>query len=100
MDAVRRVGGETGELFEQLTGEHGPGPYSRRTGTVELRGADPSMLVVIALDEYTFAPSAGRYLWGNTITFQIVIGLKFFDRSFRPRTQISVDRTCIVAGIP
>lgn len=67
---IRQIAAEKGELFRQLTEKHGPGPHERRTGTVELRGSDSSLVVVVGLDDYVFAPSAGRYLWGNTISLQ------------------------------
>jgi hypothetical protein len=69
-ESMRQIAAEKGELFRQLTAKHGTGPHERRTGSVELRGGDSSLLVVVGMDEYVFAPSAGRYLWGNTITFQ------------------------------
>lgn len=67
---VRQIAAEKGELYRQLTAQHGPGPHERRTGSIELRGGESSLVVVIGLDDCVFAPSAGRYLWGNTITFQ------------------------------
>ncbi|MDY0001870.1 MAG: hypothetical protein RBU30_11290 [Polyangia bacterium] len=69
-EGVRQIAAEKGELYRQLTEIHGPGPHERRTGSVELRGGDSSLIVVVVLDDLIFAPSAGRYLWGNTITFQ------------------------------
>lgn len=69
-ESVRRIAAEKGELYRQLTDKHGPGPHDRRTGSVELRGSESSLVVVVVLDEHVFAPSAGRYLWGNSITFQ------------------------------
>lgn len=68
---VRAVALERGELYEQLIKKYGPGPSPRRTGTVELRGADDSLIVVLELDDYRFAPSAGWWLWGNAFTVQL-----------------------------
>ena len=69
--SVRQAASERGALFAELTDRFGPSPYERQTGSVELRGADSSLIVVIHLDDYTFSPSAGRWLWGNTITLQV-----------------------------
>lgn len=68
---LRDASTERGDVYENLITKHGPGSVPRRTGTVELRGADDSLIVVISLDDYRFAPSAGRYLWGNTVAVQV-----------------------------
>ena len=67
---VRRIADEHGELYARLREKYGPGPHERRTGSVELRGGDDSLIVVVILDDYVFQPSAGRHLWGNTVAFQ------------------------------
>ena len=87
-ETVRAIASEKGEFFGQLAATHGAGPYARWTGSVELRGRDESLIVVIGMDEYEFAPSAGRYLWGNTIAIQVLtrkvgnVSAKQFVRSF------------------
>lgn len=68
---VQKAATDRGALFDELVKEHGAGPYARRTGSVELRGADDALIVVLNLDDYRFAPSAGRWLWGNTLTVQL-----------------------------
>jgi hypothetical protein len=69
-EGLRAVASERGVAFQKLTQNHGAGRYERITGSAELRGNDSSLVVIVGMDEYTFAPSAGRYLWGNSITFQ------------------------------
>lgn len=68
---VEKAATEHGALYERLIRENITGPHARRSGSVELRGADETLTVVLALDDYLFAPSAGRWLWGNTVTIQI-----------------------------
>lgn len=68
---VRAAALERGELYEQLIAKHGPGPFPRRTGSVELRGADDSLIIVLILDDYLFAPSVGCYHWGNDVGVQV-----------------------------
>lgn len=68
---VQDAAAARGPLYAQLIKQHGAGPYQRRTGSVELRGSDNALIIVLTLDEYRFAPSAGRWLWGNTLTMQL-----------------------------
>lgn len=68
---IRGAASERGELYRALIKEYGPGEHPRRTGSVELRGGDESIVVAVGLDEQVFAPSAGRYLWGNSIHVQV-----------------------------
>ena len=67
---VQRAALHRGPLFDLLVKQHGAGPYARRTGSVELRGAHNALIVVLILDDYRFAPSSGRWLWGNSLSFQ------------------------------
>lgn len=68
---IPKAANERGGLHDLLLAKHGTGPFSRQNGSVELSGADNGLVVVLNLDEYLFAPSAGRWIWGNTVTVQI-----------------------------
>jgi hypothetical protein len=67
---VEEFVGARGALYEQLRGLYGQDTYERRTGSVELRGSDSGLVLVLGMDDYGFAPSAGRWLWGNTLALQ------------------------------
>src|SRR5262249_24313367 len=66
---VQKAAIHRGALYYQLVKEYSTSPYPR-TGSVELRGADDAQIVVLNLDDYRFAPSSGRWLWGNTLALQ------------------------------
>lgn len=68
---VRASALERGPLYERLAREYGLDADERRTGTVEVRGKDNSLIIVVSLDDRVFAPSSGTWLWGNSITFQL-----------------------------
>lgn len=70
---VKTAASIRGETSEQMLLKHGFGPYARRTGSVELRGADESLIAILTLDDYLFAPSGGRWMWGNTLSIQVLI---------------------------
>lgn len=63
-------GVETGSLYRHLL-KIAPPINHRRTGSMELRGAYRGLTVVIALDDWTFCPSGGRWLVGNQINIQV-----------------------------
>lgn len=69
-ESVISIATERGETFREMVKRYGPGPSARQTGSIELRGCDDSLIVVIGVDDWVFAPSAGRYLVGNSISFQ------------------------------
>ena len=60
-----------GDRYNDLVRRFGAGPYSRQIGSVELRGSNRSLIVVLSMDEWVFAPSAGRWLFANSMTIQV-----------------------------
>jgi len=60
-----------GEHYNQLVSQHGKGEYERNSGTIGITGATSDFELIISLDEYSFSPSAGRYLIGNSISFHL-----------------------------
>lgn len=82
---VQKAATEQGALYGRLIKEHGAGPFARRSGSVELRGADGALIVVLNLDDFLFAPSAGRWLWRNTLTMQL--------REPRARANVAIEFT-------
>jgi hypothetical protein len=61
---------ERGELYRRLAAADPP-PYERLSGSVELRGSDSSLFVVVLVDEYRFAPLGPHWVFGNDITLQV-----------------------------
>jgi hypothetical protein len=70
--AIREWENQRRGVREALEKELGPPRFPRLLGTVELRGADASLTVVISADEFVFAPFLdGRWIFGNRIALQI-----------------------------
>lgn len=62
---------ERGATYQRLVAEHGRGPLERVSGSAELRGAGPELVVVVAFDELVLSPMGTRKLLGNRIALQV-----------------------------
>jgi len=62
---------ERGATYRRLVAEHGPVPAERTTGSAELRGAGPELVVIVAVDEMVLSPLGTRKALGNRIALQV-----------------------------
>jgi hypothetical protein len=69
--AVLAAVGERGATYERLVSEHGRGPLERLTGSAELRGAGPELVVIVSVDEIVLSTLGTRKLLGNGIAIQV-----------------------------
>jgi hypothetical protein len=69
-NAVRTEVEHRGELFAALQRKFGSS-RDRVSGTVELRGSDPSIGVIISVDEDILARAGAARFWGNSVTVQV-----------------------------
>lgn len=60
-----------GDTYRQLVAEHGVGPAERLTGSAELRGAGPELVVVVSVDQIVLSTLGTRRLLGNGIALQV-----------------------------
>lgn len=67
---VRAAVAERGPLYQRLAREFGD-PASRILGSAELRGRDPSLTAVLALDELVIRPCGQAWLWGNSVSLGV-----------------------------
>jgi hypothetical protein len=68
---VLAAAGERGATYRYLVAEHGRGPAERLTGSAELRGAGPELVVVVAIDEIVLCTLGECKLFGNRIALQV-----------------------------
>jgi hypothetical protein len=68
---VLAAAGERGATYQRLVAEHGPGPFERMSGSAELRGAGPELVVIVSVDEFVLSPMGARKLLGNRIALQV-----------------------------
>ncbi|MGQ0837717.1 hypothetical protein [Actinokineospora sp.] len=69
--AVFDAVGERGETYRELVEAHGTPPLERVSGSAELRGAGPELVVVVSLDDLVLSPMGARRLLGNGIAVQV-----------------------------
>lgn len=69
--AVLAAAGERGATYRRLVAEYGPGPAERLTGSAELRGSGPELVVVVSVDEIVLSTLGVRKLFGNRIALQV-----------------------------
>jgi hypothetical protein len=69
--AVLAAARERGATYRRLVAEHGGGPAERLTGTAELRGAGPELVVIVSVDEIVLSTLGARKLLGNGIALQV-----------------------------
>jgi hypothetical protein len=63
--------GERGPAYQQLVREYGPAPFERMSGSAELRGAGPELVVIVSVDEFVVSTLGTRTLLGNAIDLQL-----------------------------
>jgi hypothetical protein len=70
-NAVESSALHRGPRYMELVRRYGAGPYERRSGVEELRGANSSLIVVLSVDEWVMSPSREDWHFGNSLTVQI-----------------------------
>jgi hypothetical protein len=68
---VLAAAGERGATYRRMVAEHGRGHAERLTGSAELRGAGPELVVVVSVDEIVLSTMGTRKLLGNGIALQV-----------------------------
>jgi len=63
--------GERGPTYRQLVREYGPGPFERMSGSAELRGAGPELVVIVSVDAFVVSTLGTRTLLGNAVDLQL-----------------------------
>ncbi len=70
-DVVFRQGFERGELYQRLQ-ELAPSPSpNRKFGSVELRGANRELTIILSFDDWVFCPLGQSWIPSNRIAIQI-----------------------------
>jgi len=69
--AVMAAAGERGSTYRTLVERHGQPPLERVTGSAEVRGAGPELVVVVSIDERVLAPVGPTWQLGNSIALQL-----------------------------
>ncbi len=69
--AVLAAVDERGATYQRLVAEHGRGPFERLTGSAELRGAGPELVVVVSVDEIVLSTMGTSKQFGNQIALQV-----------------------------
>jgi len=70
-EAIQESTSKRAPLAQALEEQLGPSSYDRFLGSVELRGPDDSLTVIVRADEYVLAPSAGWWLFANEVCLQV-----------------------------
>lgn len=60
---------ERGPTYYKLLKQEGITPKPRNNGSIEIRGKDSSLNLVVGVDDHVLWPIAGKYKWGNYISF-------------------------------
>jgi len=68
--AVRERAMERGDLFQQLTKQLADSA-PRVFGQAEFAGSDPSLVVVVSVDENILSRAGDKMVWGNRIALQV-----------------------------
>lgn len=63
--------GERGSTYKALVEEHGRPPLERFSGSAELRGEGPELVVVVSVDQIILSPLGPAKSLGNTIDLQV-----------------------------
>jgi hypothetical protein len=71
-DAMKTEALRRGPTHARLVRVYGPGPYERPSGSAELRGVGRSIVIVLKLDEWAYAPVSGAWHFGNCVSLQVV----------------------------
>jgi hypothetical protein len=70
-DVVFTQGLERGELYQRLQQLAPPPSPNRRFGSVELRGANRELTIILRFDDWVFCPLGQSWIPGNQIAVQI-----------------------------
>ena len=70
-EAVMAAAAEHGSTYRALVERHGQPPLERVTGSVELRGAGPELVVVVSIDEVVLSPIGPKRQLSNSIALQV-----------------------------
>ncbi len=62
---------ERGPTYHKLLKEKEVAPKQRNSGSIGIKGKNTSLGLVVGVDDYPLWPLAGRYNWGNYISFHI-----------------------------
>lgn len=68
---VMATAGERGPTYRALVRRDGAPPFERFSGSVELRGAGPELVVVVSIDEMVVSPLGNKRQLGNCISLQV-----------------------------
>jgi hypothetical protein len=63
--------GDRGSMYRALVKRHGQLPHERLTGSAELRGSGPELVVVVSLDQIVLSPLANKKQLGNGVALQL-----------------------------
>jgi hypothetical protein len=69
--AVVAAAGERGPTYRALVERYGHPPHERLTGSVELRGTGPELVVIVALDETVLSQLGETGHLGNRVSLQV-----------------------------
>jgi hypothetical protein len=62
---------ERGSTFEELVKRHGRPEFDRLSGSAELRGTGPELVVIVSIDEWPVSPLGTKAHLGNSISLQV-----------------------------
>jgi hypothetical protein len=68
---ILAAAGERGPTYRSLVERHGVPPFERLAGSVELRGSDPGLVVVVSVDSIVVSPLGAKQQLGNRVAFQV-----------------------------
>jgi hypothetical protein len=57
--------GDRGSMYRALVKRHGQLPHERLTGSAELRGSGPELVVVVSLDQMVLSPLGNKKQFGQ-----------------------------------
>lgn len=69
--AVQAACREVGDTYRNLVEKEGTPPHDRSVGSVELRGDEPALVVVVSLDDLVSSPLGTRTHLGNAVALQV-----------------------------
>jgi hypothetical protein len=69
--AILSAVAERGSTFEELVKRYGRPEFDRSTGSAELRGTGPELVVIVSIDEWPVCPLGTKTHLGNSISLQV-----------------------------
>src|SRR5215211_4977297 len=70
-EAVLAAAAERGATYHRLAERHGRPPLERLSGSAELRGAGPELVVVVSVDQLVLSPVGAAKQLGNAVALQV-----------------------------